>query len=93
MKLAVTLLFKAMPRVGDVIMVYALFLIVFAILGVQLFAGTFGSCTDAPHLARDACEAVGGAWENPPFGHFDNVLRSSLVLFEMASLEGWCAVR
>ena len=35
------------------------------------------------------CEAAHGKWRNPSFGHFDDVLSASLLLFEMSSLEGW----
>lgn len=103
----------------DVILVYALFLDVFAILGVQLFAGKFGSCDgeasdgargglmaleslSGPRLAagmdaaglltRSECEAAGREWINPSFGHFDNIASAALLLFEMASLEGWTTV-
>ena len=46
MRTAVQLLLRAMPRVLDVAVVYCLFLLVFSILGVQLFAGKLGACHD-----------------------------------------------
>ena len=39
MRLAVTLLIRALPGVLDVLLVYVLFLVVFAILGVQIVVG------------------------------------------------------
>ena len=103
MRTAVHLLLKALPRVLDVALVYALFLLVFAILGVQLFAGRLAYCgggelvvwNRAPDggegalLTRAACESAGRAWAAPAFGHFDHVGAAALLLFEMASLEGW----
>ena len=93
MRTAVQLLLRAMPRVFDVFLVSALFLDVFAILGVQMFGGRFGRCADAPSLtSRAACEGASHEWSNPAFGHFDNVWSAMLLLFEMASLEGWTEV-
>ena len=90
---AVQLLLKAAPRVLDVALVYLLFLDVFAILGVQLLAGRLGECAYEPRLStRAACVGSGRAWVNPPFGHFDNVGAAALLLFEMATLEGWVDV-
>ena len=84
---------------------------------VQLFAGTFASCSIeyavppppagfvVPHhfsqtyelnstliSSREECLAAGGAWENPLWGNFDNILSSALLLFEMSTLEGWTTV-
>ena len=92
MRLAVTLLFKVMPKVFDVLLIYVVFLDVFAILGVQLFAGKFAACDGADLPSKAACEAAGYAWVNPSWGSFDNVFAASLLLFEMSSLEGWPTV-
>ena len=59
-------------------------------LGVQLFGGRFGLCSDSSYLDVSACEEGGGAWHNPKRGHFDNAPAAALQLFEMSSLEG-CA--
>ena len=110
MRIVVKLLIKALPGVLDVLMVFVLFLDVFAILGVQLFAGRFGTCvhyTENSGVAKvsightpsvewltthASCEAAGHLWQNPSFGSFDNVGTAALLLFEMASLEGWPTV-
>lgn len=90
MRVCVTLLSRAVPLVLDVIMIFLLFLVVFAILGVQLFGGRLAHCVAAPELSTsDACAAAGHVWTTPPRGHFDNVFAASLLLFEMATLEGW----
>ena len=64
-------------------------LLIFGILGVQLFAGRFASCSRGEHLDKAACEAVGGLWANPAFGNFDDIAAAALLLFEMAGMEGW----
>ena len=81
---------KAAPKVANVLMISLLFLTIFAILGVQLFAGRFASCVDAPEVpTKAACVSGGGVWENPAFGHFDDVFHAMLMLFEMSGMEGW----
>ena len=52
-----------LPSVVSVMMVNLLFMTVYAILGVELFAGRFGSCVSAPGLpSRGACLAAGEVW-------------------------------
>ena len=55
MKLIITSLFKAMPAVSNVFAVVLSLQLVFAILGMQLFSGTFGSCSNPVILARADC--------------------------------------
>jgi hypothetical protein len=60
-----------------------------------LGSGAYGTASHSaalPFATRAACEAAGYAWANPPFGNFDNVGHAMLLLFEMASLEGWTDV-
>ena len=96
------LLYELLPRVGNILLVYMVFLSVFAVLGVQLFAGMFGACTkasdgthhtlasDATLTSKAACEAAGEVWRAAPDeGSFDNFLSAALVLFEMSSFEAW----
>ena len=88
MKVVFTALLDCLPTVVAVVMLSFLFYITFAILGVGLFMGQFyrcdcggdwgkpeRNCTDPDweSLNMTACEAQGGAWENPPF-NFDNIL-------------------
>ena len=90
MKLVTTLLLTALPRVLDVAAVSMLFLAIFAVLGVQLFGGRLSSCEGAPHLTtRQACADAGEEWRPPSFGSFDDVGAAALLLFEVATLEGW----
>lgn len=68
----------------DVLCVATFILLIFAILGVQLFSGRFAACSRGEHLDKAACEAVGGLWANPAFGNFDDIAAAALLLFEMA---------
>ena len=91
----VNLLVVVMPRVVNVMLCYMTFLLVFGILGVQLFAGHYASCrapdgsSVAGRLDRTACLEAGYEWANPASGSFDDIGSAMLLLFEMSSLEGW----
>ena len=67
MKTVVHAMFNALPGVGNVAAVSLLFMLIFSILGVQLFGGRFGRCTvavGAASASRTACEAAGHVWYN-----------------------------
>ena len=89
MRIIVSLLLRTMPKVVNVLVVSGFILLIFAILGVQLFRGTFAACSIEGVSTYDECTAKGGVWANPPMGNFDNIFTSSLILFEMAGMEGW----
>jgi hypothetical protein len=54
MQVVATAIIKSVPPLGNVILVGLLFYLVFAILGVNLFAGTFYSCVSAESGERCA---------------------------------------
>eukprot|EP00325_Prymnesiales_sp_UTEX-LB-985_P005588 CAMPEP_0174713198 /NCGR_PEP_ID=MMETSP1094-20130205/13955_1 /TAXON_ID=156173 /ORGANISM="Chrysochromulina brevifilum, Strain UTEX LB 985" /LENGTH=329 /DNA_ID=CAMNT_0015912361 /DNA_START=1 /DNA_END=986 /DNA_ORIENTATION=+ len=56
MKLIITSLFKAMPGVSNVFGVVFMLQVVFVILGMQLFSGTFGSCNNPAILTMAECQ-------------------------------------
>ena len=89
MKLVVNSLLRALPGVANVFVVVVCFLLIFGILGVQLFMGKFGYCAREGAIDRAACDALGEEWVLPDFGDFDNVLSATLTLFEMTFLERW----
>lgn len=97
MRVVVTSIFLALPACANVAGVLLFFLLVFAILGMQFFAGTFARC-DAPETAsttfatRALCEASGHAWYNDDLGSFDNVISAMVLLFEMMTTEMWPSV-
>jgi len=55
MRLIIVSLFKSMPAVSNVFGVVIAFQLVFAILGMQLFMGSLGSCTDPTILTVEQC--------------------------------------
>lgn len=46
LKTVVTSVMRSMPAVGNVLLITALFYLIFGILGVIFFKGTFYECTD-----------------------------------------------
>eukprot|EP00755_Sulcionema_specki_P015559 Sspe_Gene.59734::Locus_32834_Transcript_1_1_Confidence_1.000_Length_6014::g.59734::m.59734/K04851/CACNA1D; voltage-dependent calcium channel L type alpha-1D len=103
LKVALASLFASIPSLGMVILLGLLGWLVFAVMGVQLFHGTFYACTvdswgDRPEftnrsqcLANYTAEAGGPRWESYT-ADFDNIFHSFLSLFELASLEGWVEI-
>jgi hypothetical protein len=55
MKLVVNSLFRALPAIGNVAMVTMLFFLIFAIVGVQNFAGIMHVCNDESKLLFTEC--------------------------------------
>ena len=68
MKLIITSLVKALPAVSNVLGVVAAFQLVFAILGMQLFMGRLGQCTDPTIDRIELCHAPPSPPPYPPFG-------------------------
>uniref|UniRef100_A0A7S1IVH8 Ion transport domain-containing protein n=1 Tax=Eutreptiella gymnastica TaxID=73025 RepID=A0A7S1IVH8_9EUGL len=102
LKLVVDALISSIPPLGNVMLISMFFWLIFSILGTQFFMGKFYSCvphpdigddgkTDYGSLDREQCVLAGGHWLNQE-ANFDNVLRSCLTLFEVATLEGWVDV-
>lgn len=58
MKRIITSLFRAIPAVLNVLMISILFYLIFGILGVMLFKGSFYQCTDSEIDDEDDCEGV-----------------------------------
>ena len=66
MKVIVSSLVKALPAVGNVFLVVFAVQTVFAILGMQLFMGRFGSCSNPALTTRATCYPPGLAPPYPP---------------------------
>lgn len=85
----------------NVLLVCSLFILIFAIMGVNFFKGTFYSCQDSPTadtpidmetiITYDDCMAAGGEWVNKE-ANFDSTLMAMLTLFIMMTTEGWVDV-
>lgn len=97
MKTVVNSLLRAIPSLFNVALINILFLVVFGILGVQIFKGELSYCTNATIEYKRDChgefinedgEFDVAVWK-VPFNNFDNVLWSIITFFELATLEGW----
>ena len=99
MSIVVKSMFKAIPDIMNVMIVSLLFLVLFAILGTNLYKGSFFYClTDnVPKVFRGRikdkydCLNFGGDWINKD-QNFDNVMTASLTLFNVMTTEGWLQV-
>ena len=99
MKTIVNSLLKAIPSLFNVALINILFLVVFGILGVQIFKGQIGYCSDETIIHKSKC--IGkfveeGISKNRewivPFNNFDNILWSMITFFELATLEAWPSI-
>jgi cell division protein FtsL len=61
------------------------------ILGVQLFSGTFYSCTNSTILFQSNCTSAGYDWVNAPL-HFNHLGAAYTSLFSIVTLDGWMYV-
>jgi len=99
LRVAVHSLINAVPDIGNVLVVSTLFLLLFAILGTNLYKGTFYSChtenipAELIPKIKDKfdCMDYGGDWVNED-QHFDNVGSSIVTLFNVMTTEGWIGV-
>lgn len=97
MKLIVNALLSSLPSMTNVTIVCGLFILIFAILGVSFFKGTFAFCIhDDPAVLATIvssldCVAKGGNWVTPK-ENFDDALVGCRTLFEMMTTEGWIMV-
>ncbi|CAI2380762.1 unnamed protein product [Moneuplotes crassus] len=97
LKIAIQALLSSLPAIGNVVIILLLFLLIFAILGVSFFKGSFYSCdlgegseNDSVKY-RDQCTQQGGRWKTAD-SNFDNVLIASITLFSIMTSEGWIDV-
>ena len=98
MRLVVTALLSSLPSMTNVLTVTILLLLIYAIMGVNFFKGTFFHCVELPPDisineidTKSDCINKGGIWENVD-SNFDNVGNAMLTLFEMMTTEGWMGV-
>jgi len=91
LKCVMDAIFHCMPAFINIGLVTGLVYLVFAIMGVQLWAGKFWSCSLEGVKDVQECVLKGGTWANKPL-NFDDVLNAQLTLFEVSSLEIWLDV-
>lgn len=66
--------------------------VVWGVIGVQLYAGSFYSCSLPAFTNRTACEQHSGAWLNSE-RHFDNLGAAMKTLFTVVSLDNWVSIQ
>jgi len=88
-KTVVNSLLLSIPSLLNVLLIILLFLLVFGILGVQLFKGGIWMCDGEfeGHLREDCINQ--GNTVSIPFNTYDNVLKSMVTFFEISTLEMW----
>ena len=97
LKIAIQALLASIPAIVNVVIICLLFVLIFAILGVNFFKGAFysWSLNDEPLTegisTRNDWELAGGAWKTAK-NNFDNVLIASVTLFSVMTSEGWVDV-
>ncbi|CAJ0587570.1 unnamed protein product, partial [Mesorhabditis spiculigera] len=93
----------AVKTIGNIMLVTFMLQFMFAIIGVQLFKGTFFSCNDLSKMTEAECRgeylhyedgdptrpiAKKRVWVNNDF-NFDNVMEAMISLFVVSTFEGW----
>ncbi|RWS29033.1 voltage-dependent T-type calcium channel subunit alpha-1G-like protein, partial [Leptotrombidium deliense] len=92
LKLVVQTLLSSLRPIGNIVLICCTFFIIFGILGVQLFKGTFYYC-EGPDVRnirnRTDCEAdLKNKWVNRKY-NFDNLGQALMALFVLSSKDGW----
>ncbi|XP_036409855.1 voltage-dependent R-type calcium channel subunit alpha-1E-like isoform X2 [Megalops cyprinoides] len=90
----------SLKNVFNILIVYKLFMFIFAVIAVQLFKGKFFYCTDGSKDTEKECqgyyidyekdkkEVKKREWKRHEF-HYDNVIWALLTLFTVSTGEGW----
>ncbi|KAL8610475.1 hypothetical protein ACOMHN_060395 [Nucella lapillus] len=95
LKLVVQTLLSSLRPIGNIVLICCTFFIIFGILGVQLFKGTFFYCK-GPSVQnitnRTQCEDdLKNVWINHKY-NFDNLGLALMALFVLASKDGWVQI-
>ncbi|XP_065366192.1 voltage-dependent T-type calcium channel subunit alpha-1G isoform X2 [Calliphora vicina] len=92
LKLVVQTLLSSLRPIGNIVLICCTFFIIFGILGVQLFKGTFYFCEgeNIKHVrnASDCLSIPGNAWVNRKY-NFDDLGKALMSLFVLSSRDGW----
>ncbi|XP_076582081.1 voltage-dependent R-type calcium channel subunit alpha-1E isoform X2 [Chaetodon auriga] len=90
----------SLKNVFNILIVYKLFMFIFAVIAVQLFKGKFFYCTDSSKdtekdcqgyyidYGKDKKEMKRRDWKRHEF-HYDNIVWALLTLFTVSTGEGW----
>ncbi|KAL9871929.1 ca[2+]-channel protein alpha[[1]] subunit T isoform 1-T4 [Glossina fuscipes fuscipes] len=92
LKLVVQTLLSSLRPIGNIVLICCTFFIIFGILGVQLFKGTFFYCEGENikhvHNKTDCLSIPGNAWVNRKY-NFDDLGKALMSLFVLSSRDGW----
>ena len=92
----------SLVNVAPILAIYTLFMLIFAVIGVELFAGKFFFCNDGSKLTENECQGhmveydenlmatdiIEREWSQREF-HFDDILNALLSLFVFSTGAGW----
>ncbi|XP_030381070.1 voltage-dependent T-type calcium channel subunit alpha-1G [Scaptodrosophila lebanonensis] len=92
LKLVVQTLLSSLRPIGNIVLICCTFFIIFGILGVQLFKGTFYYC-EGENIKnvrnREECRKIpGNVWTNRKY-NFDDLGKALMSLFVLSSRDGW----
>uniref|UniRef100_H2YKP4 Sodium channel protein n=1 Tax=Ciona savignyi TaxID=51511 RepID=H2YKP4_CIOSA len=107
-KVVTDALFRSIPAILNVFVICLIFWLIFAIMGVNLFAGKMASC-NYPHLAklyppppievtdRDSCNCLANITGGKVHWtnlpiNFDNVMIAYISLLQVATFKGWMPI-
>ncbi|XP_056643693.1 voltage-dependent T-type calcium channel subunit alpha-1H-like isoform X1 [Diorhabda sublineata] len=91
LKLVVQTLLSSLRPIGNIVLICCTFFIIFGILGVQLFKGTFYYCVGENLTGietKDDCLERGYVWKNQKY-NFDDLVQALMSLFVLSSRDGW----
>lgn len=92
LKLVVQTLLSSLRPIGNIVLICCTFFIIFGILGVQLFKGTFFYCEGENiknvRNAADCRSIPGNVWTNRKY-NFDDLGKALMSLFVLSSRDGW----
>ncbi|XP_063917204.1 voltage-dependent T-type calcium channel subunit alpha-1G-like isoform X2 [Zophobas morio] len=91
LKLVVQTLLSSLRPIGNIVLICCTFFIIFGILGVQLFKGSFYYCVGenlTSIVNRSDCENNNYKWENQKY-NFDDLGQALMSLFVLSSRDGW----
>lgn len=91
LKLVVQTLLSSLRPIGNIVLICCTFFIIFGILGVQLFKGTFYYCLGENMTGietKDDCLERGYLWKNQKY-NFDDLVQALMSLFVLSSRDGW----
>eukprot|EP00041_Stephanoeca_diplocostata_P037375 m.1410603 g.1410603 ORF g.1410603 m.1410603 type:complete len:1448 (+) comp25025_c0_seq1:1460-5803(+) len=81
----------AVRDVWALLLMGALLIYCFAVVGVSAFKGRFSGCTLTQFPTEATCVSGGGDWETY-FLNFDNVITAFSTLLSISTMEGWVSV-